>query len=195
MFSRRLATFVLGIWMGCCALVDILALEGHQIATQLLDSPSPDVKAILSKSGDSGVGTLLHHAASEQTRQTFDTWEQTQLVLACTMIVMLMFTDQRKILAIAMCAMMALVVGIQHFGITPELNMLGRNTDFLADAASFNLRSQAWTLAQLYGVLETLKLMIGGVLASYFFGMESTIKRSKSRRARTGGEMLGASIK
>jgi hypothetical protein len=195
MFSRRLATFVLGIWMGCCALVDILALEGHRITRQVLDSPSPDVKGVLAKAGDAPVGTLLHHVDSEQTRATFETWEDAQMLLALAMAVMLVFTDQRKILAIAMCAAMGLVVLVQHFGVTPDLNILGRSVDFLAEAASFNVRTQAWTLTQIYGALETFKLVIGGVLASYFFGMESTVKRSKSRRTRTGDELVNAPMR
>jgi hypothetical protein len=36
-----------------------------------------------------------------------------------------------------------------------------------------------------------LKLVLGGILASYFFGMESTVKRSKPRR-RTDDAMLSA---
>ncbi len=195
MFSRRIATFVLGIWIGCCVLVDIVALEGHRIASKILDNPSPDVKDVLAKSGTAPIGTLLHHAASEQTRAALSTWETAQLVIALLMIVLLVFTDQRKILAIAMSTVMGLLVMVQHFGVTPDLNILGRSADFLTEAASFSVRAQIWTLTQIYGAIETLKLVIGGILASYFFGMESTVKRSKSRRTRTGDEMLSAPIK
>jgi hypothetical protein len=195
MFSRRLATFVLGIWMGCCALVDILALEGHRITRQVLDNPSPEVKGVLTKAGDAPVATLTHHVASEQTRATFETWEQAQMILALIMVIMLVFTDQRKILAIAMCGAMFLVVVAQHFGVTPDLNIVGRSADFLAENASFNVRTQIWTLTQIYGALETFKLVVGGVLASYFFGMESTVKRSKSRRTRASDEVLNAPVR
>jgi hypothetical protein len=195
MFSRRLATFVLGIWMGCCALVDILALEGHRIANLLLDSPGPDVKGVLTKAADAQVATLLHHMASEQTRAIFDNWEQAQLVLALAMLVTLVFTDQRKILAVLMCAAMAMLVLVQHFVVTPDLNSLGRSADFLAEAGSFSIRAQTWTLVQIYGGLETLKLLIGGVLASYFFGMESTVKRSKMRRSRSSDPVLDAPVR
>ncbi len=193
MFSRRLATFVLGIWMGCCALVDFLALEGHRVVTQLLDSPSADVRDILNKAGNAAIGPLMHHAASEQTRALMATWEAAQLVIALIMLVTLIVTEQRKILAILMCAAMTLLVLIQHFAITPEMNILGRSVDFQAESTSFTVRSQAWTLTQMYGGLETFKLVIGGVLASYFFGMESTVKRGRNRRTRATDQVLGAS--
>ncbi|MEO5925448.1 MAG: hypothetical protein ABIR70_16630 [Bryobacteraceae bacterium] len=195
MFSRRLATFLLGVWIGCCVLVDIVALEGQRTASKVLDNPNPDVKDVLTKSGNAPVGTLLHHTASEQVRGTLRTWGAAQLVIALIMLVLLIFTDQRKILAIAMSAAMGILVLIQHFGVTPDLNMLGRSVDFLPEATSFSARTQIWTLTQIYGALETLKLIIGGILASYFFGMESTVKRSKTRRTRTADAILDAPVK
>jgi hypothetical protein len=195
MFSRRFATFLLGVWVGCCVLVDVLALEGHRIATRILDVPIIEAKTALTKSGDAPVGPLLHHLASEQVRATIQTWESAQLVLAFSMIVMLVLTDQRKMLAIAGTAFMGLLALVQHFGVTPELNVLGRSADFMAEAVSFSTRSQIWTLTQVYGALETLKLIVGGVLASYFFAMESTVKRSKTRRTRATDQELSATVK
>jgi hypothetical protein len=90
---------------------------------------------------------------------------------------------------------MGLFTLIQHFVVTPDLNNLGRSADFLAEAASFGVRQQVRSLTQLYGVLEAVKLAIGGALASYFFGMESTVRRSKSRRTRASDEPLSLSVK
>ena len=195
MFSRRLATFLLGIWMGCCVLVDVLSLEGHRTAARILDNPSQEAHTILTKIGEAPAGVLLHHLAAEQVRATMENWEVAQIVLTLAIIVSLVFTDQRKLLAIVMSAAMGLTALIQHFAITPELSLLGRSADFLAESASFSLRSQMWTLTQVYGVLETLKLVIGGVLASYFFAMESTMKRGKTRRTRASDEALSAQLK
>jgi hypothetical protein len=191
MFSRRLATFVLGIWMGCCALVDFLALEGHSTIAAVLDNPTADVRDILKKAGDAAVEPLLHHAASEQTRSLLNGWENAQLIIALILLVVLTLTDQRKILAILMAGTMTLFVLVQHFWITPDLSILGRSVDFQAPSASFSVRAQVWTLTQIYGGLETLKLVVGGILTSYFFAMESTVKRSKTRRTRAGDEVLG----
>ncbi len=191
MFSRRLATLVLGIWIGCCVLVDFLALEGHRIITRLLDNPTPDVKDILTKAENLAIGPLMHHAASERARSLLNAWENAQLVLGLAMLAILILTDQRKILAILMSAAMAFLVLIQHFFVTPDLSILGRSIDFLAESASFSVTVANLTLTQIYGALETLKLVIGGVLASYFFAMESTVKRGKTRRMRASDEMLG----
>lgn len=186
MFSRRLTTYFLGVWTGCCVLADLLALEGHRIATRILDIPLMEAKAAMVKAGEAPLGPLLHHVASEQVRAMLQSWETAQLVLALCMLVLLVFTDQRKSLAIALTAAMGLMALIQHFAVMPDLTILGRSVDFVAESDAFTTRTQIWTLTQIYAVLETLKLIIGGVLASYFFAMESTVKRSKLRRTRNG---------
>ena len=193
MFSRRFATFLLGIWMGCCALVDVLALEGHRIATRILDIPIIEAKAALTKAGDAPVGPLLHHLASEQVRATIENWETAQMILFAAMLVLLVFTDQRKIPAVILATAMGLFTLIQHFAVTPDLSILGRSLDFLPESAAFTVRAQVWTLTQIYTVLETVKLLTGGVLASYFFAVESTVKRAKTRRTRTDDATLAAS--
>lgn len=193
MLSRRFATFLLGIWMGCCVLVDVLALEGQRIATRILDIPIIEAKAALTKAGDAPIGPLLHHLASEQVRATIENWEVAQLVVFVIMLVLLVFTEQRKILAVILATAMGLLTLIQHFAVTPDLNILSRSLDFLAESAAFTVRAQVWTLTQIYAVLETIKLLAGGALASYFFAMESTVKRSKTRRTRTDDTALAAS--
>ncbi len=195
MFSRRLATFLLGVWMGCCIFVDLLALEGQRIANRILDIPLAEAKAALAQAGDAPVGPLLHHLAGEQVRATLESWEIAQFVLAAIMLVLLIFTDQRKLLAIAGTALMGLLAVIQHFFVTPDLNVLGRSVDFATETAAAVVRPDIWTLTQAYGVLETLKLIIGGVLASYFFGMESSVKRSKQRRTRSTDDAFSAAAK
>jgi hypothetical protein len=165
-------------------LVDVLSMEGHRIATGILDIPIIEAKAALAKFGEAPVEQLLHHQASEQVRSTLQNWETAQMVFAIIMLVLLTLTDQRKILAIALSVAMGFFVLIQHYVVTPDFIILGRSLDFVPETAAFATRAQVWTLTQMYAVLETLKLVTGGVMASYFFAMESAIKRSKFRRTR-----------
>lgn len=193
MFSRRLATFLLGIWIGGSILIDMLALQGQRVVNRILDNPNADVQAQLSKGGGDAAQILMRHVASEQTRANLNYWESAQLVLALAMGVALVFTDQRKPLAIGLCGVMALLVVIQHYAITPDLSALGRQADFLPEASAFSVRTQIWTRTQTYGVLEALKLVFGGGLASYFFAMESTVRRARGRARRNEESSLTAS--
>lgn len=187
MFSRRLATFLLGIWLGGCLLIDLMALQDQRTVNRLLANPSAEARERLVKSEDGSAELLLRHLAKEQTRANLSDWEFAQMVLCLTIVVLLTFTDQRKPLAIGLCASMGLLTIIQHQIFGPDLSFLGRQADFLPEAAAFNVRTQLWARTQGYGFVEALKLLAGGTLASYFFGMESTVRRSRSR-ARSGGE-------
>src|SRR5215831_9165394 len=111
MFTRRVATFLLGVWIGCCLLVDFFALQGNQ---------STDIRDLVTKAGIVNVSPLLHHLASERVRGLIDNWEPTQFVLAAVMIVLLVFTDQRKFIAIGAIAIMGILTVIQHFFVTPD---------------------------------------------------------------------------
>jgi hypothetical protein len=181
MFTRRLATFLLGIWLGCCLLIDLQALQKDRAVAHVVDNPSDQARTRITAATPQIAGQLLRHMAGEQIRSSRSDWELVQGVIAVTMIVLMIFTDQRKPVALALCVLMGALAFIQHFMITPEWNYVGRELDFLDERASFTVASRNWTLTQLYGGTEILKLLLGGVLASYFFAMESTVKRKKSR--------------
>lgn len=181
MFSRRLATFLLGIWLGGCFLIDLLALQDQRTVNRILSNPSAEAKARLAKSPDGSAEALLRHLANEQTRSNFSDWEPAQLVLCLIAAALLTLTEQRKPLAIGLCLLMGMLTAIQHYVIAPDLHFLGRQADFLAEATAFDVRTQLWTRTQSYGFVEAFKLVVGGALASYFFAMESTVRRSRSR--------------
>jgi hypothetical protein len=191
MFTRRVATFLLGVWIGCCILVDLFALQGNQTADRIIGSQTNEIRDLVAKAGIANITPLLHHFAGERVRALIDNWEPAQIVIAFVMIVLLVFTDQRKFVALACTAIMMIITVIQHFFITPDWIVLGRQADFLPEAASFSVRTQMMTLTQAYGALEIVKLLIGGGLASYFFVMESA-KRSRRKESRRDEDLAPA---
>ena len=181
MFTRRVALFLLGIWIGCCLLVDAQALARNRVANRILDNPADLARPDVTKAGADVSARLLRHLAGEQMRDTLNGWELAQGLLAAGIVVLLVLSDQRKPIAMGMCGLMALLVLAQHLMILPELSYTGRTLDFNQQQASFELGSRYLMLTQLYGAAEIVKLLIGGGLASYFFAMESVVKRRKSR--------------
>lgn len=181
MISRRIATFLLGIWIGCCVLVDLLALQTGHSAKRFLDGP--DTNGIVQKIGKDSLAPAMHHVALQQTRELLGNWELTQLGLAGAIAILLTLSDQKKQLAILMCGAMLVIVGAQTFLITPQWTDLGRQLDFAPSGSDPVAVNHMATLTQTYGALETLKLLLGGGLASYFFAMESTVRRRKRHHA------------
>jgi hypothetical protein len=194
MFTRRVATFLLGVWIGCCLLVDLFALPGNQAADRIVASQSAEIHELVSKAGAPNVTPLLHHLSGERMRALRYNWEPAQIALGMFVIILLVFTDQRKLLAIGLSAVMVILTIIQHFFITPDWIVLGQQADFLPEAASFSVRSQLMTLTQAYGALEIVKLLVGGGLASYFFVMES-VRRTRRKESRREEGTLNATVR
>jgi len=190
MISRRVATFLLGLWIGCCVLVDLLALQTGHSAERFLNGPG-EASVLVEKAGRDNLATVLRHVALEDTRAMLDTWEWTQLGLAAGIGILMLFSDQRKRLGIAMLLVMTAIAFGQAFLITPQWTDFGRELDFARPGAQPVVANRIAMLTQTYGALEIVKLLVGGVLASYFFAMESTVKRH-SRRHHTQHE--GANV-
>lgn len=194
MFSRRVATFLLGIWIGCCLLVDVFALQGRYVAERILENPVADARDVILKAGPGNATLLLRHLSAEQTRGLLDTWEIAQLIVGGAMAVLLVFTDQRKSPAITLLGVMVVIAFFQHFFVMPDWTIVGREADFVPEAAAFPLQSRLWALTQTYGALEIVKLLVGGSLASYFFVMDSS-KRIRRKDATREADAFNASAR
>jgi hypothetical protein len=183
MISRRVATFLLGIWIGCCVLVDLLALQTGSVANQFLDNGDDRGGALVAKAGKENLAIVLHHVSLEQTRVLLGNWELAQLLLAIGIGILAIFSDQKKRLPMLMCLAMAVIVAGQAFLITPQWADVGRGLDWIAESSAPAMANRMAMFAQTYAGLEAVKLLIGGGLASYFFAMESTVKRSHRSRS------------
>jgi hypothetical protein len=188
MLSRRVATFLLGIWVGCCLFADALALGSSVAASRVLNQPQvAQARAAIDKAGEAAAG-LLRHAVNEHVRVVIDGWEFAQLLLAALTVLLLGVAAQRKPLAVGVCVVMGAIAAVQHFFLTPELNSLGRQLDFPSEEAPLSLATRAWSLRQMYGGAEMVKLVLGGALASYLFVMESVVKRGHGRSRKRDSE-------
>ena len=183
MLSRRIATFLLGAWIGCSILILVIVLQNPSSAGFVVSAPTESARPLIDKLGPADAQTLLRHFANEQSRAYLGNWELTQMVLTLVMLVALIFSGQRWALPVLLTLVMFGLVMFEHFGIAPDLLFYGRQADFVRPEASFSLDSQIWTLTRAYGVMEAIKLLCGGVMASYFFVAQSGTRVRKRRRS------------
>jgi hypothetical protein len=80
--------------------------------------------------------------------------------------------------------MLGLVL-FQFWAITPELSYRGRDTDFPSGSGTSGAIVRTLLLYQLMVVTEGLKVIIGGILASYLFVFRTSRKRSIRREVDT----------
>src|SRR5690348_7945786 len=95
MHSRRLACFLLGLWLGTGVFMEWVSRENLAAVDRLLAQPDPAAAvriAMLDKTlGKNETRLLLRHQASEQNRYYYELWEIVQLVVAAGFFFFLLF--------------------------------------------------------------------------------------------------------
>lgn len=170
MHTRRVATFVLGAWLGCSLLMILLQVMNLRFTASLLATPSDQAAAFLKKSGsqDSAV-LMMRYQAAEQNRRYGDLWEDAQFGLGIVLGGTLFLGTQRRIFPMVMCGLMLLMVLFEHIGISPELGFSGRETDFPPGSAAVGPLVRMNAMGLVYAWIEGAKLVLGVLLAGYLF--------------------------
>lgn len=163
----------------------LVVLENLHSADLVLVSPLEPVGNMIKTLGLEQMTLLLRHHAAEQTRSLYYLWEQAQIVLGLALGICLYFATQKRVLSLALCGVMLGLVMFQFWAITPELSYRGRMTDFPPGSGANSAIVRTLLLYQMMVVSEGLKMVVGGVLASYLFVFRTSRKRSSRREVDT----------
>jgi hypothetical protein len=174
-----MATFLLGAWLGCSIFMAFMVVENLRFPGQVMNSPSGPAREMLAKLGREDAALLLRYQAAEQNRAYMAAWELAQFAVALGLAAFLFLGTQKKLLPMLLCGIMLVLVGVEHFVISPELAFRGREADFPPGNRTFATEARVWAMEQAYIGLEGAKLLIGGILGSYLF-----VFRAGSRRGR-----------
>jgi hypothetical protein len=178
---RRLATMVLGAWLGCSAFMTWVAMQNFAAVTRLLDAPSQQAEAAIEKLGGPEQARLLfRYQVGEQNRYYFEHWELAQLWIGAGLLGLLLFGTHEKKFSLALALGMIAVVAVVHIWVTPPIIGLGRELDFVPPAGRPELRRQFQTYHTTYSTFELVKLGLGMILAA-------ALIRSHGRR--NGGQI------
>jgi len=159
-----------------------VVLQNLHSSGLVMNAPVEPVSRMIRTLGADQMTLLLRHQAAEQTRSLYYLWEQAQIVIAVVMGGCLYFATQKRILSLVLCGIMLGLVLFQYLAITPELSYRGREMDFPPGSSTSSIMVRALLLYQVLIVTEGLKLVVGGILASYLFVLRTSRKRSNSRR-------------
>jgi hypothetical protein len=156
----------------------------HSVAP-LMSSPAAPVAAMIKTLGSDQITLLLHHQAAEQNRNIVYVWEQTQIVLGLALGACLYFATQKRTLSLVLCGIMLTLVLLQFWAILPDLAYRGRESDFPPGSSNSSVMMRVYLLYQMLVVTEALKLVVGGILASYLFAFRTSRKRSSRSEVET----------
>jgi hypothetical protein len=163
--------------MGCSFFMAFVVLQNLHSVAPLLSSPAPAVTSMVKTLGLEQMTLLLQHQAAEQSRNIMYGWEQAQIVLGLVLGGCLYFATQKRLLSLVLCGIMLSLVLFQFWAVTPEMAYRGRETDFAPGTANASML-RALVLYQMLVVTEAMKLVVGGILASYLFAFRTSRKRS-----------------
>ena len=169
MHTRRMAGFVLGVWLGGSILMILIQVENLRFTSSLLSTPSDQAAEFLKKAPQENIQLLMRYQAAEQNRRYSYVWEQAQFGLALILGASLFLGTQRRIFPLVFCGLMLLMVIFQHIGVTNELAYRGREADFPPGNASYSAQTRVWALDQVYGSVEGTKIVLGALLSGYLF--------------------------
>jgi hypothetical protein len=163
----------------------LVVLQSLHSSDLVLNSPIGPVGGMVKTLGQEQITLLLRHHAAEQTRNLYYLWEQAQLVLGVVLGICLYFATQKRTLSMVLCGVMLGLVLFQFWAITPELSYRGRDTDFPPGSGTSSAMVRTLLLYQVMVVSEGLKLIVGGILASYLFTFRTSRKRTSRREVAT----------
>jgi hypothetical protein len=165
---NRFAALILGAWLAGSMFMIFLSSRNFQHVDEVLKSAPPLIAKMSEALGPQNSRVLLRHLVTEQNRYYLNKWEQTQLFLGALLTGVFLLLSRNRLLACFSAAMLLLVI-LGHYKITPELDWLGANIEFLPSGVESTDRDHFWKLHTIYGVLEAVKLMLGLIIASVLF--------------------------
>lgn len=162
---RRISTLLLGAWLGASILADVAVTQNFQTVDRFLESPGdPGTSVELNQLGRARERVILRRNAGEENNWIFLNWERVEFILGGALFLLLLFGErpQKSLLAGAITLM--LILGIEHFWLTPRITEMGRTIDNLP-AASPDVKT-FWMLHGFYSGLDVLKIVVGLAMAA-----------------------------
>jgi hypothetical protein len=155
-----------------------VVLQNLHSVSLVINSPAAPVAGMIRTLGPDQMSLLLHHHAAEENRNIMYVWEEAEILLGLILGGCLYFATQKRMLSLVLCGIMLTLVLFQFWAVTPEMAYRGRETDFPPGSTTSTIMVRAMVLYQMLIVSEVLKLIVGGILASYLFSFRTTRRRS-----------------
>lgn len=178
MHLRRIACSLLGGWIIGSMLMLFVNSANYDAAEDALRSPPAEAAKLLSSLTGEQARMVMFFMANEASRSYVTFWEPIQLLMGFGTAVSL-FLERRTRFYSAGVGLMLLLVLFEWLVILPQLDWLGRSIEFVPWKLYSSARGQYWNLRAVYLGVETVKLLVGGLLIAALLIMRSRSRGSK----------------
>jgi hypothetical protein len=138
MHARRIACFVLGLWLGAALLMAWMQVENRRFAARLLTDPTVRTGPSSSENAGDSAGIRLSHRVLEQSGRLYQDWGALQLVLGVAFLFFLVFGTRESTLSIVLALLMLAVVVVQRL-VLDASGAYVRTSDLLAEGLKCSL--------------------------------------------------------
>ncbi len=190
MHSTRVATFLLGAWIGCCVFMDLLALQNLRLVGrrstppgQWRDGYHPEKRP----GADCNAAALFRRRTIPLLFLDLGADPDSRRLLLAAV---LYLAAEKRWFPQILCGLMLALVLFQ-LAIHPELIFRGREADFPPGNQSLGTQARIWALTEVWIGAETAKLLIGGLLTAFMIGYKS---RRRSRRVEVEDDVRTRSV-
>lgn len=160
MSSRRLAVFLLGIWLGCSLFMVWVATHNLRSVDTVVKQTDAQLQREIKDIGYDRVRTLMRFEAAELNRHYFYYWGWLQLLWGVvTGLVLLNATSGNRFTMLMMVAIF-LILLLQHFLVSPAIVEMGRGFDFAPADQMQDERRAFSTYHAYYSSMEVIKLIL-----------------------------------
>jgi hypothetical protein len=150
MHVRRLACFILGMWLAAGLAVAWLEREDFQALRTALAQPDPAVAGRVKVLGAQETFLLMGRLEWERRQRTTENWESVQLIIGVGFFLFLLLGTREGKLPLGMALLLVGMVVLERFLLTPEVLSLERVADFTPGrhASAESMRRLALSLTQ-----------------------------------------------
>ena len=163
---RRLACFLLGLWLGGGLFMDMVVTQNFRSVDRLLSRPAPAAAQQLEKLGHDDARMLLRHQVSEQNRWYFESWGKIEIAIGAAVLLVLLFGSTEKTFSLLLALLMLFAVIVQRFALTPQMVILGRAIDWVPIDQPSPERTRFWLMHNAYVGLEIMNWALGFLLTA-----------------------------
>jgi len=167
--TRRLITFLLGLWCGGLLLVAIVAPTSFSAAETVMRIPPPALEKVLEAVGPAAAREVLRYQVGEVNRLVFGVWGWLQLAASAAVLLLLVFLSNAGKAAVGVAGAMVALAALMNFFLIPRIALMTRMAALTAEARA---RADAGMFAVLHGgfaLLQVVLLALMGVLLFLLF--------------------------
>jgi hypothetical protein len=170
MHARRFACMLLGMWLGCSALMTWITADSFNSAPRMLGARPSESNIHMHSLGREEARMMLAYPVRQQVAWWMEGWSDLEILLACCFFLFLLLGTREDKVALGLTLLPLAAAVFQRAATLPQLTYLGALVDFMPPNAAAPERKQLSAVRLALIGVEVFKLLAGAALAYYFIG-------------------------